>query len=476
VHWAPVAGATAAEVDEAAGVAVTPVTTYPALGTLSTTQHDDNAVDVTIPGGGRISSLTLTGLKQGGGGELVSSGGLQGAAGGALRLAVSAVDAGGQVRPLCVVPALGARGVLPAPLTGATFASRVLELPDVRATKLRLSLVRGDEPQSLSGVPTRVGGVQGTATLISSGLTLKGPDGTAVWSSPAELPAAGQVVSLATRLRLALNAALAAGTPPDVTFLLTGAPGMRAGVATSALHGALVRAASAIPPIVLEGDAVPLALGDGPLAAEAPASAVADVTLTYAGIRLHDVVRDPLPAAPGGVAGAVVGETAVVRALPPAALDGPPLVRAAPVGRAPEGCSLSVRLVDLSAGPPGVPLGAPGAVELPASPALAAPWVELPQVQASGVPVGIAVRATSGRFLWAAAGDGTPLLRLAVSDPDPGGRPVKLGGSVLVTLTETELQARALALPAAALHGAPAFSSDLFCTLELADLTLRYAR
>ncbi|HSD81250.1 MAG TPA: hypothetical protein VLB47_11325, partial [Solirubrobacteraceae bacterium] len=468
IDWGAVPGATTAEVAEEARLEIAPVTTYPALGALPVAQAGD-AVDVTLPSGGRIHALTLTGLKLAGGGELRSSADLDADPGTPrLRLAISAV-AGGQVTPLCVVPALGGRGVLPAPLTGASFSARVLTLPDPAAARLRLQLVRGNRPEELEGQPTRLDGASGTAALPSGGLTLTAPDGSAPWALPGELPGGGQVVGLGTPAALALRAALQAGGRADVSFRLAGAAGMRARATAAGLHGALVRAAAAVAPPDLEGEPVALVLDGGPLASEAPSAAVADLTLTYAGIRLHDVVRDPPPAAAGGVGGPGVGAAAVVRALPPATLAGPPIARAAPVGRAPDGCALSVQLVDLSAGPPGTPLGDPGTVELPPSAALSAPWVRLPEVAASALPAGVAVRATSGRFLWAAAQDGTPLLRLAVRDPDPGGRPVRLGTATLALVTAPELQARAHVLPAAALRGPapPLLSSDLFCTLRL---------
>jgi len=471
VNWTPVAGADGTEIDTGS-VSVGPATATVALGALTVTQAGDNAVDVVIPGAPRVRSLTLTGLKLADGSELRSAGDFAGN----LRLSVSH-QIGTTWTPLCVVPALGGRGVLPAPLTGASYSAGVLTLPDPPAARLRLSLVKGDKAEELNAQPTRVASAHGLAAVRAHALELVMPDGSVPWSAGAELTAA-QTVDPRTPLRLALEAALAAGGPPDVTMRLKGPAGVRARMTVTAAHGALLRRFPGTLSFELAAAEEPLAPAAAPLAAEAPASAVADVVVRYAGVRLHDAVRDAVPGAGGGVAGPVVGEQPVVRALPPLAFADRPLARAAPIGRAPEGCQLSVTAVDLGAGAPGTPLGPPGTIELAPSEAIAAHWAEMPpQDPPAGAP-GLSLRATAGRFLWAAGADGTPLARLAVHDPDPGGRPVRLDGATLATVEQAELSLPAHGLPAAALRGPapPRLGSDLFCTVELADLTLRYAR
>ena len=479
VSWAPAAGATVADVTTGE-ISIGDATVTAPMGALAVTDAGD-AVDVTIPGGRRVRALTLSGLKVSGGGELRSSADLRALydaeAGGSLRLAVFTI-VGGKWTPLCVVPELGARGVLPAQLTGASFQDGALTLPDPATAKLRLQLVRGEAPESLAGQSTELAGAQGIAAIASAGLKLTGPDGAVVWAFGGELPAAAQVVDLRTPVTLALEAALKAGAAPDVTFLLAGAAGMQAVVQLTGPHGALVRTFGGTLKTELAGDPVALATGATALTAEAPAGATADVAIRYHGIRLHDAIRDPLPTAPGGVAGPVVAGAPVVRALPPTALRDHAVALVGPVGRAPEGCSLSVELVDLSAGPPRRPLGPPGTLELAAGDALGAAWVTMPELSGAEVPAGVSVRTTAGRFLWAAGADGTPLLRLAVHDPDPGGRHVRIGTATIAAPTAAETTLPATALPAAALQGpaAPLLSSDLFCTVELADLTLRYPR
>ena len=472
VSWTPASGAQTADVT-AGTLTVMPATPTVALGALSATSVDGGkARQITVPGGRRLRSLTLDGLRLPGGGDLVSESDLAG-----MRLVVS-IEIGGRWTPFCSAPPSSARGLLPEQLTGARFSGRVLTLPDPQVPRLRLTLVSHDVPEEFEPQVFELGAVHGTAAVPTAELELVAPDGGVAWAFGAQLPAgAAQTVDLRAPAGLGLDAALAAGAPPDVAFRLRGAANMTAIVLVAPVRGALVRTWPGVLTAELAGEALPLELGDPPLAAETPASAVADVVIRYAGRRLHEAVRDAVPAG-GGAGGPVVGEAAVVRELPPAALRDVPAAAVAPIGRAPEGCELSVEVVDIGAGPPGTPVAAPGILQLEPGTELAAHWVELPMTAPLDRPLAVALRATSGRFLWAAAGDGRPLLRLAVLDPDPGGRPLRIAGTSLRAVTEPELRLPALALPAAAFRGpaAPVLDSDLFLSLDLADLAIRYAR
>jgi hypothetical protein len=67
-------------------------------------------------------------------------------------------------------------------------------------------------------------------------------------------------------------------------------------------------------------------------------------------------------------------------------------------------------------------------------------------------------------------------VRLAVSDPDPGGRTLRIARAEAPSIRTGPTQ-KALELPAAAFAGhAPLLDSDLFLTVDLEDLRLRYAR
>jgi hypothetical protein len=97
-------------------------------------------------------------------------------------------------------------------------------------------------------------------------------------------------------------------------------------------------------------------------------------------------------------------------------------------------------------------------------------------------PAHVSVQVTTGRFLWVsgpwpAGQDAAGLVRIAIADPDPGGRPVFLGSSVLAHLPDASLPHRAAFLATAEfVRAAPVLRSDLFVTADLTHLTLRYPR
>lgn len=135
---------------------------------------------------------------------------------------------------------------------------------------------------------------------------------------------------------------------------------------------------------------------------------------------------------------------------------------------------------------PPLPFGAlafmlrePGVLTPTVSTAVQTHWVELPpSLDLSQGNVGVAVRANTGRFFWANANDDTPLVKIAIYDPQPGGRELTLNGTPVMQVT----QAGETHLPATILAGtlftyqAPLFASSLFLTIDLSDLTLGYAR
>jgi hypothetical protein len=129
----------------------------------------------------------------------------------------------------------------------------------------------------------------------------------------------------------------------------------------------------------------------------------------------------------------------------------------------------------VDAGASSAPLAAPGVCAVPPSDELGVWWVDVAQDAPSAAPPAISVRATSGRFFWVT--DGAPLARVAVHDPDPGNRPVLHGGAVLARLAGDLFDARGASLATTAFTApGAAFDSTLFVTIELGDLTLRYAR
>jgi hypothetical protein len=105
-------------------------------------------------------------------------------------------------------------------------------------------------------------------------------------------------------------------------------------------------------------------------------------------------------------------------------------------------------------------------------------WAELPPgLDLSRGNVGVSARAARGRFLWASDG-ARPLVKLAIHDPDPGGRPLRLNGQAIHAVRTAEQEHMpARNLPPALFRAlSPTFDSPLFLTVELSDLALRYAR
>lgn len=476
VEWAGAAGVDGVEVLRAPAQ-VGGATTGETLHGLTTSDLGTGHRQVTFPAGRRMRSLSLSGLKWVKSDEtehdLRSESDL---VDNDLRLVLS-VPEGSDWRPLHAVPQLPATAFRPTSLAGATFAGRVLSFPPLGVGKVRISLVEGRSPEEFEPRALKVDVTTGEAVVVPRDAELVGPDGQPAWAFPGELTEelAAAEVDLRFALEDALQKRLDGGGEPAVTFRLRAAAPARVYLGFRGATGRLVRTFPGVLSTHLEGDPVRLGLpaGGPPLAGERPASVTADLTVTYAGIRILEGASDELPAAPGGVDGAVLGDRWTRRELPPQALGQHPLARVGLIGRSPAGCELSVRAVDPTV-PGGPPLGDPGVVELAASPHLGTAWVELP---GDGLrdPLAIEARCTRGRFFWA-GGEGR-LVRLAVFDPDPGGRPLLLDSGRLLGPTERETHLPGHALPRVAFAGhVPALTSSLFLTVDLSDLALRYAR
>jgi hypothetical protein len=482
VAWDEVSGATGIEVD-AASAYVAPVTVEESLGELPVTPDDAHRI-VAVPGGKRIVRLNLNGLKKRRNADedwasLSSSGDLAEAG---PRLVVSIQDPTAGWIPLYTVPPVPPRGVLPRMFGGASFDSGVLTLPgEFPASSLRLSVVENHYPEDFNVLEMEVDHVYGWATLPPKDLELVGPDGGQVWAFPGELPANTPPIAVDLRFACesALNAALAAGEPLDTPFHLRGAAPGNVDFMFLGATGALVRTFPGVLRTGLAGEPELLALTERlegvPLADEQPSSATADLTVRYDGLRLLAAVADQVPSTDVAIGGVVVAGEPVVRVLPEDVLGGLPAARAGLIGRAPEPCELSVQLVDISAGTPGQPLGPPGVIELEAAAAIRTNWIDLPEAKVSTGAVGLSAHANRGRFFWVC--DPEPLLRLAVRDPDPGGRPLRLAGHQILAVAEQETHLPATTLPAVAFKShVPIIESDLFLTVDLSDLILRYRR
>jgi len=475
VAWDAAPGATKAELDEAT-LAVRPLAA-PELPTesfdITPAQVDGTTVwDFPVPSGLRVRQLHVA-LTDGDGNAVTDPPG-----DGSWRLTLSLPDPrGGYGAPLFAVPAIDGHGVVPASLTGASFAGGIVTLPDVAAPSLRVALVHAD-PSDFSAVGgIDIGKVTGTGVRYPAGLRVTDDKGAVLWASPRELSPglAALAIDVKASLQKALNDRLKAapGEPISLAFTLSTTGTARLQVRGPTVNGALVRGFPGVTRATLTGDSVavapPLAAGDEALAVDATAVVTADVTLRYDGLRVLPF-SDAAPAK-DAIRGRVVGGEPVLRALPPDALKDARVGRIGLIGRAPEKCELSVRFVRPLTGEP-LP-GDPAVVRLEPSIAITTLWFELPRPMLVGEPVAVAARATRGRFFWTTTDRDEPRVRVAVLDPKPVERVLHLGG---VALSDEPAHRANADVTAHFASASPLFEGALFYTLDLGDLTLRYRR
>jgi len=468
IKWAGVSGATDIDLTSAT-ISISPAVVEKSLGDLSMATQGQQR-EFSIPAGQLIRALTLKNLKLDDGSDARSDSELKDR-----RLVIAVVDAGGKVSPpLFAVPPTPQRGGLPPSLTGASYRNNVLRLPDVAATRLRLALVQNDFPENFTTVAMSLDSASGTAAVLPRDLKLLEPDGaTVVWSFPGPAPAQSPEVRVDLRnsIRKIFSAALKKAQPLEATFHLVGAESSSVLFDFSGAMGSLSRSFPGSVATELTGDPAALALAGDPLPDETPTSVTADLTLKYAGLRIHEDISDAVPVSAGGVSGPTVGQEPVLRSFPPQAFNKFPLVRAGLVGRAPVDCELSVHFADAA----GNRVGSPGIVKPKPSTTISTAWVDLPQTTTSTPPVALSVRSNTGRFFW--AGGSIPLTRFAVRDSDPGGRPITLNGTMLATVEQQRQTLKAHGLPASVFRGAPPLlASNLFVTVDISSLVLRYSR
>lgn len=443
----------------------------------------DGSLEVDVPGGRSIRRLHIASLETDEE-EPVTLAGRADLDGIGRRLAVSALGRSGGFDPVATsVPAVWLGEQVGWILTGSSYEAGVLTLPDLSGRRLRISLVDGATPTEFSSVAITAGSVTGWAAPAPRDLSLKGPDGTVLWAFPEVFAGATPTASVDVALGVqnAVTDLLAGGEPLRGAVTLSAAAPSRADVGMASLHADLVRDLPGVTKVVLDGDPAAAPLGGAPLRTEVPSAAVADVVVTYDGIRLTDL-SDPLPIG-RSVDGVVVGGEPVRRALPPDSLVGEKVARVGIVGRATASSKLTIALVDAgSRAQQPVTVGDPSVVSVAPPPAsapgeLAVVWAVFdPPIDVTGW-VAVSVTATEGSFLWVSAPE--PLVRIAVVDPDPGGRPILLDGQPLLTLAAPSLAAMRASLPTAPFGSGATeleLASALFCSVELTDLELRYAR
>lgn len=471
VSWRPALGATDAVV-ESAWIDLWPVSgSDPGQSAPASMSPNGNAFDVVLDGPARpVRSVRLNGLKAAGiDRELKSEADVTGLAadlpGPTWRLCVAVDPGSGFGLVQYALPFIGQRGQRPAMLVGARFDGRVLQLPDVPAKKLRVSLMRGELPEdfadqgaSLSSAAVRV--APGPVDLEVSDAS--GP----LWSVPGPFTE-GVRIDLKNSVTRAFNEDPAAAS---ATVTLKGSAAGRllsGGVRTS---GHLLRKFDDKVQASFEGNSQPLPLGE--LDARAPIAANADVTVVHEGLRLHPISRD-LPAASGGLSGRVVDAAPSVWTLAPEALRGEKLVRVGVVGFGQSG-ELGLRVLEAAGETTGQPVDEAFAKaeigETPGGGPARVTWLVL--AKPLGVDRSIAIELTAtGRFLWVEE-DGQPIVRFAVACETQGS--VTIGGKDFsISGKRTELTDQTL--PASVFAIGPVMAAtDQFCRLTLSRLRLRY--
>jgi hypothetical protein len=472
VDWAPVAGATTAEVSTAA------ITLHPSVVEESSAgvplKADGAGWVATVPAKKRVRAIALFGFRQPAGEELISSlpGGMR------ISIAFPKQEGGGFESPRFSVPAVSAKNEAPSTLTGASFSNRVITLsPAPAGSRIRFALVSGPNPPEFEEQPTELSSVNLTTHTTAKNATVVIDEGEPQWQMPEFEPGSpGTDVDLRAGLETALNRKLKEQQAPQAAITISADAPANMIVQVSTPRGFLVRTEAGVLKAVVEGDPVTLSLAL-PLAGEVPSSVTGDLTIHYSGVRILEEVSDPLPAPGAAQNGVIVGTDSAVRVFPAEALQGLDLARVGVYGRAPEDCEISLEFVRMIGNTAGNTLAPPAVLKLEQGAGMRTHWAAFPRGTRIDGPTGLRLRANRGRFFWVTTDAGNPLVRVAINDPDPGGRRVNLGGARLTDVTAAEFHAPAFAFPPAAFQGAaPMIESGLFLTIEFSDLTLRYAR
>jgi hypothetical protein len=346
----------------------------------------------------------------------------------------------------------------------------------VPAGKVQVAVVTGESPQEFAqNAAAEISEIHLTTETAPRNIRLTGPDNAVLWQLPEFAPDAPAAnVDIRAALEQALNARIKGKQPLQVPFTVAANAPASAYLSWARPTGALLRVREGVLRTELTGDATALALGD-PLDGAAPQTGTGDLTVKYAGIRILEEVSDAPPAPGAMISGRIVGDTDALKIFPPQAFDGIAPAKIGVIGRAAEDSELSLEFVAVAGDLAGPALGPPAVLKLAADNAIGTRWVDVPKGVALKGATGLRVRANRGRFFWACGEQ--PLARLAVLDPDPGGRPLFLGSARLKEVTQQSSHEPGFGFPAAAFRGAaPRLQSSLFLTVDISDLTLRYPR
>lgn len=474
VEWATVIGATSVEVGSALlrlrpSVFVETVEDVPF-------NPDGSGWSITIPANRRVAALGLQGFRRPGESDITSASNIPGSR--KISVAFPPVSGGGFDTPRFSVPSVGKQGAVPRTLTGAIYSGGTLALvPATAASRTRIALVSGDTPNEFSDDPTELAEVSVTTHATARSMQVLGPSSEVLWESPEFVPEAPEAeVDLKHALSVAFNAAIGEGQALLAEVTVRADTPAKAVVDFEGAAGSVLRTQEGVLRTAIEGDPVTLALS-GPLDPSTPSSVTADLTIRYDGIRIHEEASDELPSLGSPVQGVIVGGQSALHVFPPQAFTGIEPARIGVYGRAPESCEISIEFVEMLGGSAGAALGPPATLRIEPDGEVKTRWAELPAGIVIEKPAGLRVRANTGRFYWAAKTTSEPIVRVAIFDPDPAGRPVYLGSALLANVHVTESHQPAFSPAPSVFAGEiPALRSDLFLTVDFSDLTLRYAR
>jgi hypothetical protein len=457
IVWAPVPGATGVELAEASLSvrAAEAREVFPDVAVISSGNHRD----VTVPEGRSVRAIGL---------DAVPSPDQR------LVLSLPSVR-GGFEAPIYASKDIDNGDMAPSSPERAPLSNGLFQLPrSVTASKLRLSMATGNKVVDFKPVPFALSRVNLQTATAPRNLRVTGPDGAVLWQAPSlPIDSAAAEVDLKVPLEIAFKKSL---TNPRAVVTVAGDEPSLAYVRFSGVHGALLRVEDGIRKLSIKGAPTPLALAS-PLAPEQPATAIGDLTITYEGLRILETVSDTVPAMTRFAEGPIVGPGASpLHVFPPEALAGINPARIGILGRAPEDCEIALEFVPVVGNTVGPAIGPPAVLTLGASNRIALHWAEIPSGLVLGKSLALRARANRGHFLWMAI-EARPVVRMAIVDPDPGGRPLRVSNVDLSAVAAAKTHLTKFAFPAALFrNGFPSFASDLFLTVEISDLTLRYAR
>lgn len=460
------------------------------LTSFSFNKHN-NIVDINIGEAKAIRSFKLYGLTGGASNASLHSSNNINDHG--LKLLVSVAGANGAFTPIYSVPEVPAKGVFPGSYVGASFKNDTLSFnTPLQTSTIRLLLVDKNFPEATTRQNISISSLQGTYMSLPHQLSVdldKGSENeTSLFSFTGsmslQMPAIK--VSFAQQLFNTFQQKLDAQQEDNLTPIesvlnlsSTSSDGNNdafAAVLINPPEGYLLREISGIHITVLEGETKNLNIDtEQTLAAEQAASVIGDIKIQYNGIKILPDLSSNIPVPTGNIQGQVVSHNAIIKKLPPLALENQSIARIGIIGRAPEDCELALELLDMSGGIEGSVLPGPIVLKLSGEKKIQAHWFKIDKQAPFNLPLGIRLRCNSGRFYWAASPES--LIRLAIYDIDPGNEIIKLNDQNIANGSQLPLVDQKHTFPPEQFrHSLPKIHSNLFLTVEIADLTLRYAR